>query len=170
MTSDITDFTPDMVNSSFVKPPPLLLATGIEANTPTSNLTIPLSYLPSDISCMTYEIFYFTEMSDITGSTTKYRQFNMTLNDNDNFHDIVPKYRNFTLKKRCWTSLKNETAYILVPENNSTLPPIISAMEIYTIHEDSDFDTTKEDQSKFFIVTIEKRITLSLYHFNLFMR
>ncbi|KMZ65376.1 hypothetical protein ZOSMA_323G00020 [Zostera marina] len=160
VTSDITDFTPDMVNSSFVKPPPLLLATGIEANTPTSNLTIPLSYLPSDISrVIFYEIFYFTEMSDITGSTTKYRQFNMTLNDNDNFHDIVPKYRNFTLKKRCWTSLKNETAYILVPENNSTLPPIISAMEIYTIHEDSDFDTTKEDQIKS-LSTLQKRFRI----------
>ncbi|KMZ73804.1 hypothetical protein ZOSMA_13G00050 [Zostera marina] len=138
--SDITDFTPDMVNTSLEKPPPLLLATGIEANTATSNLTIPLSYIIGEVRI--YEIFYFTEMSNL--NSRQFRQFNITLNGQN--LNIRPRYRNLT-QAWGWTSVTNETKYALVPSSNSTLPPIISGMEIYTIN-DSDFDTTKEEEIK----------------------
>lgn len=141
--SDITDFTPDMVNTSLEKPPPLLLATGIEANTATSNLTIPLSYIIGEVRI--YEIFYFTEMSNL--NSRQFRQFNITLNGQN--LNIRPRYRNLT-QAWGWTSVTNETKYALVPSSNSTLPPIISGMEIYTIN-DSDFDTTKEEESKYMI-------------------
>lgn len=149
--SDITDFTPDMVNTSSEKPPPLLLATGIEANTATSNLTIPLSYIIGEVRI--YEIFYFTEMSNLNDSaynSRQFRQFNITLNGRNRWYNIRPRYRNLTQKRRSWTSVTNETKYALVPSSNSTLPPIISGMEIYTIN-DSDFDTTKEEESKYMI-------------------
>ena len=81
-----------------------------------------------DSSQQFYMYFHFAELEEVQGQI---RQFTISLNNNTIIGPITPKYMssqtNFTQSSLSW----NELNFSLNKTNQSTLPPIINALEIY---------------------------------------
>ncbi|KAL2332314.1 hypothetical protein Fmac_019895 [Flemingia macrophylla] len=109
------------------KPPTVVMNTAVSP----ANVSAPLviSWTPKDENEQYYFYMHFTEIQVIAKNDT--REFNIILNDVSWYENLSPRYRQVnTIYSRSAFSGK-EIRFSLEMTKNSTLPPLINAMEIY---------------------------------------
>ncbi|KAK8514398.1 hypothetical protein V6N12_009104 [Hibiscus sabdariffa] len=137
VTANFTSIDVTSVND----PPDSAIITAVEAQS--SADTIDLSFGFGNISHLDHVEMYFTEPFLQTGET---RSFSVIVN-NSYVNTTNPEYQNCVSIGA--NSLSIGTLNVqLVPTNESTLPPIISAIEVYTVSEPLVTATTSQNDCK----------------------
>ncbi|XP_065043482.1 uncharacterized protein At1g24485-like isoform X2 [Musa acuminata AAA Group] len=124
LASDTSFIVPDSMD----KPPALVLQTAVAPTQP-SSLSILLTYRPTS----TLTIFmnmYFSEMSEL--ESTQMRSFEIYVDGVNVSAPVSPPYQNF-IELSFNMPANSNTAIELRPTADSTLPPIISAMEVFLV-------------------------------------
>ncbi|XP_065012978.1 probable LRR receptor-like serine/threonine-protein kinase At1g05700 isoform X2 [Musa acuminata AAA Group] len=111
------------------KPPALVLQTAV-APTQLSSLSIPLAYL-STSTVPIYVNMYFSEMSEL--EATQMRSFEIYVDGVHVSAPVSPPYQDFIELSFANITANSNTAIELRPTADSTLPPIISAMEVFLV-------------------------------------
>ncbi|KAL7153748.1 hypothetical protein ABFS83_04G189300 [Erythranthe nasuta] len=114
------------------QPPPAVLQNAVTAVTHTT--TIPLfvvSFPP--VVFPVYLNMYFSEFAELDATTQK-RSFQVLM-DNEPLFDrpVVPPYGDYTELRARNLTVTSKTSFTLVPTYDSTLPPLINAMEVFYI-------------------------------------
>ncbi|KAL4312947.1 hypothetical protein GQ457_01G038900 [Hibiscus cannabinus] len=134
VTANFTSIDVTSVND----PPDSAIITAVEAQSSTD--TIDLSFGFGNISHLDHVEMYFTEPFPQTGET---RSFSVIVN-NSYVNTTNPEYQNCVSIGA--NSLSFGTLNVqLVPTNESTLPPVISAVEVYTVSEPLVTATTSQN-------------------------
>ncbi|KAL2332316.1 hypothetical protein Fmac_019897 [Flemingia macrophylla] len=136
--ASITDNT---LHQSDCHPPAIVMSTAV---TP-ANVSAPLvlSWMTENENDKYYVYMHFTEIQVLAANQT--REFNIFLNGNPRPKTFSPQYMNVsTLYSESAISGK-EITYLLEMTENSTLPPIISATEIYRVKDFQHSDTFQGD-------------------------
>ncbi|KAM7522259.1 hypothetical protein LguiA_012161 [Lonicera macranthoides] len=110
------------------RPPQAVLQNAITASVASSSITLNLNFVDSDK--LVYINFYFSEVTQL--DSTELRSFRILVN-NQPSKPIVPIYANVTELNASNFTLSSNTTFSLVPTPDSTLPPLINAMEIFYI-------------------------------------
>ncbi|XP_031120500.1 probable LRR receptor-like serine/threonine-protein kinase At1g05700 [Ipomoea triloba] len=127
-----TTSTVTVRNTNFFKVPPGVMNTGLVPSDPTKPLTF---WWPTNSSSDKLYIYMsFAEIQELKPNQT--REFNIYLNGEFYFGPIAPPYlRATTLFGKTPDSNRTEYHFSLNKTQNSTLPPIINALEVYYLKE-----------------------------------
>lgn len=109
-------------------PPPAVLQNAVTAINPNSSIQL-FSGFPLQIPV--YLNLYFSEITQLEPNETRsFRVFK----DNQPFSEPVkPPYVNFTELYASNFTVSSNTTFSLVPTNDSTLPPLINALELFLV-------------------------------------
>ncbi|KAH6765611.1 hypothetical protein C2S52_016594 [Perilla frutescens var. hirtella] len=110
-------------------PPPAVLKTAATAATPNSTIDFFMGFPPFNVSV--YINWYFTEVTRLKPNQT--RSFYISKDNSPFSTPIVPPYGNCTELYVSNITVSSNTTFSLVPTENSTLPPLINAMEVFRI-------------------------------------
>ena len=115
---------------------------------------------PEDATSKYYIYMHFAEVVKLKANQS--RSFNVILNGTHWYGPYVPEYLwTFTLySKYALPSTGGKYVFSLVKTENSTLPPIINAIEIYSVKNLLQSETDQED-GMFFHTSISQCISLS---------
>jgi hypothetical protein len=131
----------DLVQHSY-KVPAIVLSTAV---TPV-NANTPLQfYWDSDNRDDRYYFYrYFNEVEKLAGNET--RAFYMTINGDRLYGPVIPKYQTaFTVyTSDAFTGAKRYQISLFKTED-STLPPILNAIEVYKVKDFSQSETQRDD-------------------------
>lgn len=115
------------------------------------NASAPFQFYwdPDNAKEQYYFYMHFNEVEKLASNET--RAFSITLNGKYWYGPVVPQYQ-VTNTIYTQTALTGATRYLfsLVQTENSTLPPILNAFEIYVVKYFSQSETVQDD-SKLFI-------------------
>nr|GMC53839.1 putative leucine-rich repeat receptor-like protein kinase At2g19210 [Ipomoea batatas] len=127
-----TTSTVNVTDTNFFKVPPGVMNTGLVPSDPTEPLTF---WWPTNSSSDKLYIYMsFAEIQERKPNQT--REFNIYLNGEFYFGPIAPPYmRAITLYGKTPDSNRTEYHFSLNKTQNSTLPPIINALEVYYLKE-----------------------------------
>ncbi|CAB4282567.1 unnamed protein product [Prunus armeniaca] len=78
-----------------------------------------------------YIIMYFSEVNELDSTQT--RSFEIYINGKSHFDPIVPVYGSVVEMSITNISASSNTSFSLVATSDSTLPPLINAMEVYYV-------------------------------------
>ncbi|KFK27491.1 hypothetical protein AALP_AA8G390000 [Arabis alpina] len=129
-------------SSNIYVPPKGVLATAATPTNSTAPLTIEWS--SSNVNDQYYLYVHFAEIQELQTNST--REFNVVW-DGETSDPIVPaKYKIDTLFRRLPSTCKGgECSLELRRTNRSTLPPLLNALEIYTVTEFPQSETNETD-------------------------
>ncbi|KAI4305451.1 hypothetical protein L6164_028816 [Bauhinia variegata] len=132
--------TGNLENNDF-QPPEIVMSTLV---TP-ANASAPLklSWTPPNTSNQYYVYMHFSELQELAQNET--RSFKITLNGQIWSKYIVPDYLGVTTTYTTSAISREKFEYLLVKTENSTLPPILNAIEIYIVKEFPLPETNQED-------------------------
>nr|GLL17806.1 putative leucine-rich repeat receptor-like protein kinase At2g19210 [Ipomoea trifida] len=146
-----------LTNDDFFNVPPAVISTAAVPSDPTQPFTIGWS--TDNSSDMFYICMSFAEIQQLKPNQT--REFNVYLNGDLFFSDpIVPPYMSTTTLYTN-ASLTSSTEYILSlnKTKNSTLPPIINALEIYFLKQFNEPQTDNNDVAAMFGIKSDYGVT-----------
>ncbi|RDX62675.1 putative leucine-rich repeat receptor-like protein kinase, partial [Mucuna pruriens] len=129
----------DSLKQNDYKPAAIAMSTAITPVNTSAPLVI--SWVPQDQNDQVYVYMHFTELHVLAKNQT--REFNIIQNGKPWLQNFSPQYLNVTTITSV-TSGK-EIKYSLEKTKNSTLPPIINAIEIYRIIDFQQSDTFQGD-------------------------
>ncbi|KAL1544175.1 putative LRR receptor-like serine/threonine-protein kinase [Salvia divinorum] len=111
-------------------PPPAVLRSAVTA--PTRNSTIQFNLaLSTKFTSSVYINWYFSEVARLGPNETRYFSF---YKDNQPLSKpFSPPYENCTQKYISNMTLSANNSFSLVPAENSTLPPLVNAMEVFIL-------------------------------------
>ncbi|KAI3450474.1 hypothetical protein Pfo_007139 [Paulownia fortunei] len=111
-------------------PPPAVLQNAVTALSPSARIQLLMGFPPVEVPV--YLNMYFSEVIQL--DTTQKRSFQVLMN-NEPLLDrpIIPPYENCTELYASNLTVSSNTTFALVPTNDSTLPPLINAMEVFLI-------------------------------------
>ncbi|KAJ8774142.1 hypothetical protein K2173_009573 [Erythroxylum novogranatense] len=136
-----TGFPIDSLNDTDFNLPSKVMST---AATP-ANAHNPLSF-EFDIGDPNLDFNVYMHFAELqTLQANQYREFNITLNGNSLRGGIVPNYLHSTTVTSPQSVRGAKLSFALYKSENSTLPPILNAMEIYLVRVFSQEPTDKED-------------------------
>lgn len=139
---------------AYEDPPHSAIFDAVEAPTPTDSIT--LSFPISKTNSLNYILMYFTEMTMLINET---RAFDIYV-DNVYVLDAIPEYENCS-KGKSYAQPKGTLSVELRPKTVSTLPPIISAIEVYTASDALVTIGTSQDDCKYlYLFSLHVRIYL----------
>lgn len=95
-----------------------------------------------------YFYLYFAEVEELRPNQT--REFDIYLNGKLWFGPVNPRYLNTTLVHSTAPVGKGMNYFWVIRTENSTLPPILNAIEVYTVKELLQSQTTQSDGTVFF--------------------
>ncbi|KAI9107840.1 hypothetical protein K1719_021176 [Acacia pycnantha] len=98
---------------------------------------------PKNTSDQFYVYMHFAELLVLPKNQT--RSFTITVNGNLFYSDLVPQYRTTTTIYSKYGASGEIMEFLLQKTESSTLPPILNAIEIYTVKEFSQSETEQED-------------------------
>ena len=129
-----------MVQNEY-KPAAIVMST---AATPV-NESAPMRvwWRPKNASDQFYVYMHFAELLVLQKNQT--RSFTITVNGNLFYADLVPQYRTTTTIYSKYGASAEIMEFLLQKTESSTLPPILNAIEIYTVKEFSQSETEQED-------------------------
>ncbi|XP_030972959.1 LRR receptor-like serine/threonine-protein kinase IOS1 [Quercus lobata] len=138
-----TSQTIDTPSNNYYQPPSIVMST---ASTPI-NVSAPLElfwYTENATYSEYYIYMHFAEVVNLTA--TQFRSFNITLNGKYWYGPIAPKYLS-TITLFSPSILPNAQKYdfSFFKAEGSTLPPIINALEIYSVRDLSQSGTYQKD-------------------------
>ncbi|KAJ6876932.1 hypothetical protein NC651_029832 [Populus alba x Populus x berolinensis] len=110
------------------EPPKAVLQNAIT----TSSLSQSITYIPdfADKKAAIYMNWYFSEVTNL--DTTQKRSFRIYIDNNPKSEPIIPPYGKVTEMLINYTASSN-TSFSLVSTLDSTLPPLINAMEVFSV-------------------------------------
>ncbi|GAU24786.1 hypothetical protein TSUD_356160 [Trifolium subterraneum] len=129
------------------KPAAIVMSTAV---TPV-NESAPLQFHwdADNVNDKYYIYMHFTEVEKLAGNET--RAFNITLNGDFFYGPVVPKYREaHTVYSTSSKTGSKRYRLSLFKTENSTLPPILNAIEIYKVLDFSQSETLQDDGKFFF--------------------
>ncbi|CAH8297321.1 unnamed protein product [Eruca vesicaria subsp. sativa] len=130
-------------NSNIYSPPKAALTT---AATPTnSDAPLTIKWNSSNVNNQYYLYTHFAEIQELWTNDT--REFNMTWNGEYFFGPLVPpKYWVYTVFSKWGGScIGGECSFELTRTNRSTLPPLVNALEVYTVIHFPQSETNETD-------------------------
>ncbi|KAL9143670.1 hypothetical protein ABFS82_14G248800 [Erythranthe guttata] len=110
-------------------PPPAVLRHAVTAVTPNSTLQLFMGFPPYIATA--YINWFFTEVAVVQPNQT--RNFTLFMGNRSYSSPIEPIYGNLTQLYVSNVTVSPNTTFSLVPNAGSTLPPLISALEVYLI-------------------------------------
>ncbi|CAM0948537.1 unnamed protein product [Alopecurus aequalis] len=140
--------TEQVVNNDddFYATPTVVMQTAVEAKDNQSNLEFTLLRLPSLTSQHYISIMHFSELRNLTNGKNS-RQFNIFVNDVVR-EAYKPVYLiSDSVPFDTTQSSDSEYSASLIPLANSTLPPIINAIEIFSVIYPTNLSTNARDAS-----------------------
>jgi len=128
LTSVAANFT-ELTNNCPDDPPSSVILHGVQSADARTAILLPFDF--PETSRINYVALYFTELIQI--SADKKRSFNINIDGQDYGPTLTPQYKvcnevNGTTNPA--TGVMNVT---ISPVDDSTLPPLISAVEVYTV-------------------------------------
>lgn len=105
--------------------------------------TLEFSWTPDDPNWKFYVYFYFAEVEQL--KKTQLRKFNISWNGNPLFESIVPRYLFATTLSNSKSLVANEHRISIHKTKDSTLPPILNAVEIYVVRQLDALATFEQD-------------------------
>ncbi|KAF8039883.1 hypothetical protein BT93_B2180 [Corymbia citriodora subsp. variegata] len=144
VVSDVYGFDYTSVNL----PPEVAIILAIEANDPPD--AIDLSFPLNKASNRSYVAAYFTEISASVNDS----RFIDLYHDDTHMGTLTPEYRNCT---EVWAIIQStDTLNIQLRQNaSSALPPIVSAIEVYTASDPLVTSTTSQDDYETILLRID---------------
>lgn len=115
------------------------------ASTPiNANASMDFFWEPSDKTTQYYVYMHFAELQQLKAN--QYRSFNITLNGAYLYGPVVPPYLSTSTVYTPSALLPAENySFSIFKTENSTLPPIINAIEIYKLKDFSLLETDEND-------------------------
>lgn len=121
----------DMVVKKVDQPPPAVLKHAVTAITPNSTIQLYMGLPPYSVSL--YFNVYFSEVAQLKPNETR----SLRIYENDNApvtEPILPPYENCSEFYGINNNVSSATYnFSLVPTKDSTLPPLINAMEVFFV-------------------------------------
>ncbi|KAL4625879.1 hypothetical protein ACB092_05G057100 [Castanea dentata] len=138
-----TSLTIESGSSNAYRPPSVVMST---AATPINDsASLNFNWEPEDATSKYYIYMHFAEVVKLKANQS--RSFNVILNGEHWYGPYVPDYlwTSTLYSKYALTSTGGQYAFSLVKTENSTLPPIINAIEIYSVKNLLQSETDQED-------------------------
>ncbi|KAK4590869.1 hypothetical protein RGQ29_021169 [Quercus rubra] len=134
--------TIDTSSNNYYQPPSIVMST---ASTPI-NVSAPLE-LFWDTENATSEYYIYMHFAEVVNlAATQFRSFNITLNGKYWYGPFAPKYLStITLFSPLILPNAQKYDFLFFKAEGSTLPPIINALEIYSVRDLSQSGTYKKD-------------------------
>jgi hypothetical protein len=132
----------DLLTQSIYKPPAIVMKTAV---TPVNdNAPVQLIFYAENVNDKHYAYLHFNEVEKLAENET--RAFNITVNGKLLYGPMTPRYLS-TDTLFSTTQLTGATKYIfnLSKTENSTLPPILNAFEIFIVKDFSQSETQQDD-------------------------
>ncbi|KAL5156663.1 LRR receptor-like serine/threonine-protein kinase IOS1 [Glycine soja] len=131
----------DSLSQSDFKPPAIVMSTAVTPVNASAPLVI--SWEPQDQTELYYVYMHFTEVEVLEKNQT--REFNINQNGKPWYQNLSPRYQKAdTIYSGIGTS-GEKIKYSLEMTENSNLPPIINAIEIYRLKDFQQSDTYQGD-------------------------
>lgn len=111
------------------EPPPAVLRNAVTPISPNSSLPLFMGFPPFEVPV--YLNWYFSEVTKLEPNQT--RSFRLFMGNLSISEPILPIFGNFTELYVSNLTVSSNTTFSLVPSNDSTLPPLINAMEVFII-------------------------------------
>ena len=114
------------------------------AATPTDDsLPLDLYWVPDDPISQYHIYLHFAEIVMLNAS--QLRSFNVTIDGNDWYRSLVPSYLSTGTLYSPSVLPRGKYQFSIIKTQSSTLPPIINAVEIYSVKNLSQSATDQED-------------------------
>ncbi|XP_027926507.1 LRR receptor-like serine/threonine-protein kinase IOS1 [Vigna unguiculata] len=131
----------DALVQSVYRPPAIVMSTAVTP--PNVSAPLLLQWEPDDPTDQFYVYLYFMEIQEL--ATNQTREFNIVANGKLWYSNCSPKNLLVTTLLSKSASSGKEIIFSLEKTNDSTLPPIINALEIYKVIDFPQSDTFKGD-------------------------
>ncbi|TKY44537.1 LRR receptor serine/threonine-protein kinase [Spatholobus suberectus] len=105
--------------------------------------SLEFAWTPDDPNWKFYVYLYFAEVEQL--KKTQLRKFNISWNGSPLFESIVPRYLYATTLSNSKSLVANEHRISVHKTNDSTLPPILNAVEIYVARQLDALATFEQD-------------------------
>ena len=110
----------------------------------TSPVSLNFSWVPDDPISDYYIYMHFTEFVNL--KVNESRSFNVTVNGNDLFASFVPDFLIADTLPSQWVLLPGgKYQFSITKTESSILPPIINAVEVYSVKNLSQSETDQDD-------------------------
>ncbi|PON36236.1 Malectin-like carbohydrate-binding domain containing protein [Parasponia andersonii] len=136
-----TSLTVDANGHTPFYPPSSVMQTGV--TTVNSSGPLEFNWLPDDPTSKFYVYMYFAEVEQLQPNQT--REFNISHNDAHWDGPISPSYLYTTVAYSQYPVSGDKIDYTIYPTENSTLPPILNGLEVYTAVEMTQSPTDEQD-------------------------
>nr|GLL17807.1 brassinosteroid insensitive 1-associated receptor kinase 1 [Ipomoea trifida] len=153
MTTSTQNFATE---ENLFRMPPAVMNTGVVPSDPTQPLTF--SWSTKNYSDMFYIYLSFAEIQNLKSNQT--RQLNIYLNGKFYYGPVVPPNKGYTTvySKIPYTNA-TRYSFSLNKTQNSTLPPIINALEVYRLKQFNDPQTNYNDVAAMFGIKSDYGVT-----------
>ncbi|KAF3450657.1 hypothetical protein FNV43_RR06746 [Rhamnella rubrinervis] len=153
-----TSLVVDQNANNFFQPPSLVMRTAATPFNASGPLEINLGTVSDDYASTPYYAYmHFAELQQLR--TNESRAFNITFNGKMWYPSMVPQYLRSDTVYSTTALTGSSLSFSLVPLHNSTLPPILNAIEIYTLLEFSLTETDQDDVDAITSIKSRYRVT-----------
>jgi hypothetical protein len=130
------------LNQSLYKPPAIVMNTAITLVN--ASAPLQLDWDADNVDDQYYLYMHFNEVEELAANET--RAFNITLKDKLPFGPVMPRYgETYTVFSPTPLTGAKTHQISLFKTENSTLPPIINAFEVYKVKDFSQSETQQDD-------------------------
>lgn len=142
-----TSQTIDSGSSNDYQPPPIVMRT---AATPRhANASLDFFWLPADNKASYYVYMHFAEVEKLQANQSRLQY--ITRNGRVFYELFAPDYLYTNTIFSPAALSGGQYNFSIRKAENSTLPPILNAIEIYTLKEFLELETNQEDSKSFFL-------------------
>lgn len=155
----------DSVNHSEYKLPSMVMDTAVR---PMNNDSLDFEVVTNDPTLEFYIYLHFAELEII--QENEKREFNINLNGNSWKESVVPLYLSSTTINSTTPVRGPKLMFSIYKTENSTLPPILNAMEVYIFKDFLQAPTDQEDGMLFLHQICCQSTEMQLYYVSSFCR
>ncbi|ESR37961.1 hypothetical protein CICLE_v10030050mg [Citrus x clementina] len=123
------------------EPPQAVMQNAITASTASQSIALGTNFPTEKVPI--YITMYFSEVTEL--DSTQKRAFQFRINNKPDSDTIVPPYGKVTELYVSNMSASSNTSFSLVATADSTLPPLINAMEVFTVSDQLADGTNSKD-------------------------
>ncbi|XP_054794043.1 LRR receptor-like serine/threonine-protein kinase IOS1 isoform X4 [Prosopis cineraria] len=131
----------DSLTQNYFKPPAIVMSTAATPINESSPMLV--DWEPENATDQFYIYMHYTELQVLKKNQT--RSFNITLNGEMFFPKVVPKYGVTNTMANVEAISGEKIQFLLQKTEDSNLPPILSAIEIYKVQKISQTETDQGD-------------------------
>ncbi|KAG8387769.1 hypothetical protein BUALT_Bualt02G0055700 [Buddleja alternifolia] len=146
--------------SAWDQPPPAVLRNAITGSSPSTRIQLLKGFSSGDVPI--YLNMYFSEVTQL--DSTERRSFQVLVDSEPLLdHPIIPTYSNFTELYASNFTVSSNTTITLVPTSDSSLPPLINAMEVFLIGDVMTDGTNNNDGTTCSLLISNEYFTINIF-------